>query len=259
VQHIRRCLPCNRPAPHDAGPDATQPPRTTTPRQEPATEPAFLTLGPPRSTSVPNYRCLVKSARRSTTSQTACFCASGARIPALVSERVHEGRTQQTLSAARSARMRRCRKWIPKRRELPSTLPRATKSPAFQIGGGARERKRRFELPTLSLARRCSTTEPLPRAWGIALSEDHDTALTTDVSNSVPTAFGWWQHGASSEGEPAARRRLVIGAPTTAQSHGGDRPAARRLLIYCRRSDQGASRAATLLVAPCHMLAPPHV
>ena len=58
------------------------------------------------------------------------------------------------------------------------------KKPAYRLVDGLLERKRRFELPTLSLARRCSTTEPLPHAWGNALSEIHDTAPTADLSNS---------------------------------------------------------------------------
>ena len=37
--------------------------------------------------------------------------------------------------------------------EAPRYAPQATKSPVYQIGDGALERKTRFELATLTLAR----------------------------------------------------------------------------------------------------------
>ena len=46
---------------------------------------------------------------------------------------------------------------------LPSTRRKRARHGPFK---GALERKRGFEPPTLSLARRCSTTEPLPHASG---------------------------------------------------------------------------------------------
>jgi hypothetical protein len=61
----------------------------------------------------------------------------------------------------------------------PSSIPGARCGASFRgIAGIKMERKTRFELATFSLARRCSTTEPLPLKFMLFGGEGETRTLT---------------------------------------------------------------------------------
>ena len=80
---------------------------------------------------------------------------------------------------------------------------------ALPLGYGALERKTRFELATLALARRCSTTEPLPQTiirWCPEAESNHrhedfqSSALPTELSGHIAI----WRPGRDSNPRPLA-------------------------------------------------------